>query len=93
MEAASRGSEEIPMKYVHLAALAGCLATALAAIGEQVLGVQGHPEFTPQIMQDIFKRHVALQGSELYETAVSSVENGRPDNQRFAQWIVNFLQA
>jgi len=44
-------------------------------------------------MQDIFKRHVALQGSELYETAVSSVENGRPDNQRFAQWIVNFLQA
>ena len=83
---------DLPPQAEHLAGNDFC-PNVMYAIGEQVLGVQGHPEFTQQIMQDIFQRHVDLQGSELYETAVSSVENGRPDNQRFAQWIVNFLQS
>ncbi|WP_420631881.1 glutamine amidotransferase-related protein [Candidatus Leptofilum sp.] len=62
------------------------------AIGEQVLGVQGHPEFTPEIMEGILASRNEMENSEVYETAVASVANGRPDNQLFAQWIVNFLQ-
>lgn len=75
----------------HLAGNEFC-PNIMYSIEEQVLGIQGHPEFTRGIMQDIFARQSELHGSEMFETAVASMENGRPDNVLFAQWIVNFLQ-
>ncbi|MCA9919622.1 MAG: hypothetical protein KC445_16805 [Anaerolineales bacterium] len=83
---------DLPPQAEHLAGNDFC-PNVMYTIGEQVLGVQGHPEFSQSIMQDIFKRHEDWRGSVLYETAVSSVANGRPDNELFAHWIVNFLQA
>ena len=82
---------DLPPNAEHLAGNDFC-PNVMYTIGEQVLGVQGHPEFTRAIMQDIFASHDGLKGSQLYETAVASVQNGRPDNDLFAQWIVNFLQ-
>jgi GMP synthase (glutamine-hydrolysing) len=59
------------------------------SIDDQVFAVQGHPEFTRSIMQDILARK---DGDEdLLQTAESSLEDGTPDGQLFAQWIVNFL--
>jgi GMP synthase-like glutamine amidotransferase len=82
----------LPPEAEHLGGNDFC-PNAMYAIGDQVLGVQGHPEFTQSIMQDIFTRQRDLQETEMFKTAVSSLENGRPDNQLFAQWIVNFLKA
>lgn len=64
---------------------------AFFAIGDQVMGIQGHPEFTTNIMQEILSNPKETVPQEVNETAVSSVENGRPDNQLVAHWIVNFL--
>jgi GMP synthase-like glutamine amidotransferase len=60
-------------------------------IKDQVLGIQGHPEFTAEIMDDIFS---ALEGTveeHVYENALNSVQEGAPDNQLVAGWIVNFF--
>lgn len=65
----------------------------LYTIKDQVLGIQGHPEISRRIMDDLlfgeFKEHLPQDD---WATAVASVENGTPDNQLFAQWVVNFLQ-
>ncbi len=66
---------------------------ALYTIENKVLGMQGHPEFVPSIMEDI---RVQLEGNmdeEMYETAVSSLKNANPDRAIAGQWIRNFLKA
>jgi len=63
----------------------------LFVIGNQVLGIQGHPEFTPEIMAEILTALKPDIEPPVFEKAVQSVENGAPDNQIVAQWIVNFL--
>lgn len=57
---------------------------ALFVIGNQVLGIQGYPEFTAEIMADIFQELEKTIDRKLYETALCSMKNDRPDNQRFA---------
>lgn len=59
----------------------------------QVLGVQGHPEFTEPIMVDILAGKEGDISEDLLKTAQTSLENRKPDNILFAQWIVNFLTA
>lgn len=66
---------------------------AMFVLGNQVLGVQGHPEFTKPIMEDILAGKVGNVTEDVVKTAVSSVQNGTPDNNIFAHWIVNFLRA
>jgi GMP synthase-like glutamine amidotransferase len=64
---------------------------AFYVIGDQALGIQGHPEFTSRIMHDVLSIVVGHVGIEVYETAVNSMNNGTPDNQLVARWLVNFL--
>ena len=66
---------------------------AFFAIGDQVIGIQGHPEFTTGIMQEILAKRKESVPLAVNETAVRSLENGSPDNQLVAHWIVNFLTA
>jgi GMP synthase-like glutamine amidotransferase len=60
-------------------------------IDDRVLGIQGHPEFTPDMMQDILDSRKNIFGKSLYDSAVHSMDGGKPDNQLLAQWIVNFI--
>ena len=69
----------------------GFCENAFFAMGDQVLGIQGHPEFTAGIMQDILAKPKETASPQVIETAVRSLENGRPDNKLVAQWIINFL--
>jgi GMP synthase-like glutamine amidotransferase len=64
---------------------------AFFVIGDHVLGIQGHPEFTTGIMRDLLNKPKETASSELMHTARRSLQDGRPDNELFAQWIVNFL--
>jgi GMP synthase-like glutamine amidotransferase len=64
---------------------------AFFVIGDHVLGIQGHPEFTTGIMRDLLNKPKETASSELMQTARHSLQDGRPDNELFAQWIVNFL--
>ncbi len=62
-------------------------------IKDQVLGLQGHPEFTAEIMAQIFPELENDVSSEELTTARISVENFPPNNQMVAQWVVNFLKS
>lgn len=64
---------------------------AFFTIDNQVLGLQGHPEFSLAIMQDILSRERVGVDTKLQATAVNSLRQGDPDNQMMAQWLVNFL--
>jgi len=61
------------------------------AIGEQVLAIQGHPEFTAGIMEDILRTKEGQIDDRVYREAVGSMDDGRPDNERVGRWMVNFL--
>jgi len=60
-------------------------------IEDQVLGIQGHPEFTAEIMHEIIDARRDIFGPELCGSAASSIDEGIPDNQILAEWISNFL--
>ena len=60
-------------------------------IGNQVLGIQGHPEFPKTLIQEIIESRELVVGQALQVEALRSLEEGEPDNQLFAEWIVNFL--
>ena len=69
----------------------GFCPNALFVIGNQVLGVQGHPEFSESIMQGILATASDGIPEAVIVEAVDSLQNGTPDNAVFAQWLVNFL--
>ena len=64
---------------------------ALYEIDNRVLGIQGHPEFSIGIMQNILSRAEKTMEPQMYEASARSLDNGAPDNQLVAQWIVNFI--
>ena len=66
---------------------------AFYTIEDQVLGIQGHPEFTRQIMDDILS--VVREGADqaIIEEAKNSVNAGSPDGQMVANWMVDFLNS
>jgi len=61
-------------------------------IEDQVLGIQGHPEFTAEIMHQIIDARQDIFGPQLCSSATSSIDGGTPDNQILAEWIINFLK-
>lgn len=64
---------------------------AFFVIEEQVLGIQGHPEFSKPMMEDLLTPMAAELEPAVHETAVSSLDHGIPDNKLVGQWLVNFL--
>jgi len=62
------------------------------AIGDRVLGIQGHPEFTAGIMDDIRVWAQAEMPPEAYAVAAGSLENAQPDGKLVGKWIINFLE-
>jgi GMP synthase-like glutamine amidotransferase len=61
-------------------------------IAGRVLGIQGHPEYSSELMGELL---AYLDDHDLVSTgeAFKSLEQGRPDNQMVARWIANFLLA
>lgn len=64
---------------------------AFFVIADQVLGIQGHPEFSRSMMDDLLIPMEAELEPAVHETAVSSLSQGPPDNELVGQWLVNFL--
>ncbi|MEM9777906.1 MAG: hypothetical protein AAF902_25235, partial [Chloroflexota bacterium] len=64
------------------------------SIEDKVLGMQGHPEFTPRVMDtaiDYFEDK--LDGEFIREAAATTKTETKPDDQYAAEWIVKFLEA
>ena len=60
-------------------------------IDNRALGIQGHPEFGKDLMRELIGGREEMVGAQVQQNAMKSLENGSPDNQLFASWIVNFL--
>jgi GMP synthase-like glutamine amidotransferase len=61
------------------------------AIGDRVLGIQGHPEYLPEAMAFLLQYVGEHDGLEVAD-ALDSLAQAVPDTGLVAQWIVNFLQ-
>ena len=61
------------------------------AIDDQVLGIQGHPEYLPNAMETLLHYEHDHYGLEVSDALVSLTQ-AQPDTRTVAQWIVNFLQ-
>jgi len=64
---------------------------ALYCIGDQVLGIQGHPEISPSLMVQIIERRKEQVGPKVYRDAINSLINGTPAARTVARWIINFI--
>jgi GMP synthase-like glutamine amidotransferase len=64
---------------------------AFYAIDNRVLSIQGHPEFSTALMQDILELAEEKIGPTKHQAAVRSLSNGQPDNLMVAKWMLNFL--
>ena len=61
-------------------------------LNDQILGFQGHPEFTTELMSEIIAEDKQFVEPHVYQAALQSLNEGEPDNRLLAHWIVNFLQ-
>jgi GMP synthase-like glutamine amidotransferase len=66
-------------------------AHVMYAIGDRVLGIQGHPEYLPEAMETLLYYVGEHDGLDVVE-ALASVAQAQPDTCIVARWIVNFLQ-
>ncbi len=61
------------------------------AIDEQILGIQGHPEFTERHIRDVIVQRELHGFQDEAQAAEASLQYGQPDGEMVAKWIVNFL--
>lgn len=65
---------------------------AMFVIGEQVLGIQGHPEYSrifAELVADLLRPQV---DEATVKEALHSLDRGAADGETVAHWVANFLQ-
>ncbi len=83
--------QTLPPNATRLAGDEFCPHT-MFAIGNQVLGIQGHPEFTTNFMQALIDYLGPQVSSETSSQAAASLAIGPPQAAIVARWVVNFLE-
>ncbi|MEZ4662295.1 MAG: hypothetical protein R2911_32495 [Caldilineaceae bacterium] len=63
---------------------------AFFTIDDRVLGMQAHPEFSTAIMQDVLSAVEAIVEPACHAQAKCSLDDGPPDNELAARWVVDF---
>jgi GMP synthase-like glutamine amidotransferase len=64
---------------------------ALYTIDDRVLAMQGHPEFSAELMEAILDAPEKRANPQTRQAALDSLHSGAPDNRRMATWVANFL--
>lgn len=65
---------------------------AVCQIGDHILTFQGHPEFVPAYSHEIMTFRREMIGEQVYSAGMASLASD-PQNERVAQWILNFLNS
>ena len=81
---------KLPDEAQRLAGNAFC-PNGMFMIGDKVLGLQAHPEFTTDVMEKAITLLQAEVGEEVTGPAAKGTAEQQVDNPIMAQWIVNFL--
>ncbi|AJR06268.1 GMP synthase [Photobacterium gaetbulicola] len=64
---------------------------SMMLVGEHFLGIQGHPEFTPEYLFDLIKFRKSTYPALTYQNAVDSLEQPT-DHLQMTQWIIQFFR-
>ncbi len=83
--------EQLPPEAELLASNDFC-PNLMFDINDQVLGIQGHPEFTRAMMFEIIESLDGRLPAQICQAAQVSLDQGTADNRLFAHWITNFLK-
>ena len=78
-------------KNAKLLAKADDCSVGIFKVGESMLGIQAHPEFSKQYEKFLMLDRIDRIGPEKVKKAIQSLENA-PDKDLIASWILNFLQ-
>lgn len=65
---------------------------AMYSIGQHILCVQGHPEFSPNYLRTLLQLREHLFEKKHYQAALYSLETENRDHLLVAQWIVDFFK-
>jgi len=82
----------LPEQATHIAGDSFC-PNAIFVIRDQVLGIQGHPEFSTEYMALLIDVLGDKVGAATVAQAIRSLQVGQPDAALVARWVVNFLHA
>lgn len=80
----------LPEEATRLAGNAFC-PNGMFVIGDQVFGLQAHPEFTPEVMGKALTWLRTQTEPAVVDQAEARTTGHAVDNAVMAQWIVNFL--
>ena len=65
---------------------------AMFKIGDHIMSMQGHPEFTSEYANAVATMRKDVLGKELYQQASESLKNQIADNVEVAKWWVDFFR-
>ena len=65
---------------------------AMFKIGNHVMSMQGHPEFTPEYAHAVATMRKEILGEEVYKKASDSLKNQIANNLEVAKWWVDFFK-
>jgi GMP synthase (glutamine-hydrolysing) len=83
--------QRLPPGAVVLGRSAHC-AVGMFRAGETMLGIEGHPEFTPEFAQALIRAREARIGKERAQSALKSLSEPT-DGPLVGRWIARFLRA
>ena len=65
---------------------------AAFTLGDHVLGIQGHPEFSPEFAAAVYEGREEMYRAEVFEHAMQTLGHGT-DSTDVAAWILSFLKS
>ena len=80
---------KLPKDAILLGSNSFC-PVSMYRIGNHILSMQGHPEFTPDYAEALFKNRMSIIGGKKVQKAVDSLRK-KTDHQVIVNWIIHFL--
>jgi GMP synthase (glutamine-hydrolysing) len=71
-------------------AISDICPTGMFQVGESMLGIQGHPEFSSEYSESLMRGRLAKIGKETVERGIASLRIP-PDRELISSWIQEFL--
>ena len=76
-----------------LIATSSKVPVAMFSIGDHIMSMQGHPEFTPEYAYDVTTKRKDQLDQEVYDEASLSLKNDIANNVEVAKWWVKFFKS
>jgi len=76
-----------------LIATSSKVPVAMFSIGDHIMSMQGHPEFTPEYAYDVTTKRKDQLDQEVYDEASQSLKNDIANNLEVAKWWVKFFKS